>query len=233
MTERTVTKQSLRDDEDSISITSTQESETNEERSYVVDRILAEQDDGEGNIFYLIKWEGYQLLASTWEPAENIESQATLDVWDDEKMLVDRGYSKAFDVAAFDEEVKNLALAKAERKERRKAKRERLGLAAPLPELEEEISPSISGNERSQHNINLVVAQKESEAALENESSKLSKRERESKLKSSASRGASKQDDTSDTSEDSSVDEVQQEVRNIVRRRARGTSKRAADVGAK
>src|SRR5271168_3805248 len=117
MTERTVTKESLRmDDDDSISITSTQDSEADEERSYVVDRILAEQDDDEGNKYYLIRWDGYGLLASTWEPAENIEGQAALDDWIDEKMRVTRGFSKEFDVAAFEEELERLRLAKEERR---------------------------------------------------------------------------------------------------------------------
>jgi chromo domain-containing protein 1 len=232
MTERTVTKKSLReDDEDSISITSTQESETNEDKSYVVDRILAEQDDGEGNIFYLIKWEGYRLLASTWEPAENIEAQATLDDWNTEKMRIARGLSQRFDVAAFDEEVENLQLAKAERRRRRKAKRERLGIAPSLYESEE-ILTSVLDNEDSEHDTDAVVVQKQLKAASSDRSLKTSARKGESKAKPSSSRGASRQEETTDTSEDSYVEEVQQEARKP-RVRAVGTGKRPADVGSK
>jgi hypothetical protein len=83
MTARTVTRQSLKDldeksDDDSISITSTQHSDVDYERSYIVDRILAEEysEDNDEKLF-LICWEGYELTDSTWEPAQNIQNQVT------------------------------------------------------------------------------------------------------------------------------------------------------------
>jgi chromo domain-containing protein 1 len=232
MTERTITKLSLReDDEDSISITSTQESETNEEKSYVVDRILAEQDDGEGNVFYLIKWDRYKLLDSTWEPAENIESRATLDEWNTEKMRIARGLSDPFDVAAFDDEIEKVQLAKAERRRRRKAKRERLGITAS-PSEPEEIPTSATENEDSQHEAGSVIFQKEKKIVPSGNSLKTSVRKGESKTKSSASRTASVREDTTEASEDSCVEEVPQEARKS-RTRARGTGKRPADVSAR
>jgi hypothetical protein len=254
MTERTVTKQSLRaSDDDSISITSTQESEADEDRSYVVDRILAEQDDGEGNKYYLIRWEGYGLLASTWEPAENIEGQATLDDWTGEKTRVDRGLSKEFDVAAFEEELERLRLAKAERRERRKAKRERLGLAASFAESGEETPLVALRNEDTQRNVEADATEKELEEPI-----KRTVRKPGSKPKSTVRKDGSDMDDealqsgitarvkrrtinlpsqdhVTDTSEDSHVEEPKQEApktRTRDKRLRTTASRRPGDVGA-
>lgn len=235
------------DDDDSISITSTQESEADEERSYVVDRILAEQDDDEGNKYYLIRWDGYGLLASTWEPADNIEGQATLDDWTDEKKRVTRGLSKEFDVAAFEEELERLRLAKEERRKRRKAKRERLGLATSFSDSEEEVPLS----EVSQRNAAAEAIEKYTEEPV-----KPTVRKPRSKQKSTVSKDGSDTDDGSlkntitarakrrtvslhsqdhviDTSEDSSVEELKQEA-SKPKTRDRGiravTRRRAGDV---
>jgi hypothetical protein len=254
MTERTVIKKSLRtDDEDSISITSTQESEADEERSYVVDRILAEQDDDEGNKYYLIRWDGYDLLASTWEPAENIEGQATLDDWADEKMRVIGGLSKEFDVAAFEEELERLRLAKEERRERRKAKRERLGLATSLSESKEEVPLSKLQNEVRQPSAEAKAIEEHIEDPVKRTGRKprLRTKSTVSKDRSDADDGSLKntitarvkhrtinlpsQDHTSDTSEDSHVEELKQEA-SKPKTRDRGlrppTRRRAGDVSA-
>jgi hypothetical protein len=250
MTERTIIKQSLRmDDDDSISITSTQESEADEERSFVVDRILAEQDDDEGNKYYLIRWEGYGLLASTWEPADNIEGQATLDDWTSEKMRVARGLSKEFDVAAFEEELERLRLAKEERRERRKAKRERLGLATSFSDSEEEVPLS----ETQQRKADAEAIEKHIEEPV-----KPAVRKPRSKQISTLSKDGSGTDDGSlkntitarfkrrainipsqdhviDTSEDSYVEELKQEASKL-KTRDRGpraaTRRRPGDVSA-
>lgn len=261
MTERTVAKPSTSgDDDDSISITSTQESEVNEERSYVVDRILAEQDDGEGNIFYLVKWDGHHPLSSTWEPAENIESQAILD-WNEEKIRIERGLSKEFDVAAFDEEVARLELARVERRQRRKAKRERLRLVAPLFNLEDETLIPVPNREDIQHNAKVDTVDKK---LVDSQGCQVSLKPGErvpALTKSSGSRenvgtdeevsgrhiakkinlrrtqnDKSRQDNIIDTSEDSHVEELKQEGTRA-KTRARGTgsanSKRATDVSVK
>jgi hypothetical protein len=167
MAERTIANQSLQSgDDDSISITSTQESETNEERSYVVDRILAEQDDDEGNKYYLIRWEGYELLASTWEPAENIEGRATIDDWNEHKMHISKGLVEEFDVAAFEEEVERLRLAKEERQERRKAKRESLGLKSSLSGTEDDIPLSALRDKDRQSQLVAESVEKEIETNI-------------------------------------------------------------------
>jgi len=254
MTERTVIEMSLRtDDEDSISITSTQESEADEERSYVVDRILAEQDDDEGNKYYLIRWDGYDILASTWEPAENIEGQATLNDWADEKMRVIRGLSKEFDVAAFEEELERLRLAKEERQERRKAKRERLGPTTSFSESKEEVPLSKLQNEVRQPSAEAEAIEEHIEEPV-----KHTERKPRLKTKSTVSKDRTDTDDgslnntttarakrrtinlpsqdhISDTSEDSYIAELKQEA-SKPKTRDRGlrapTRRRAGDVSA-
>jgi hypothetical protein len=254
MTERTVTKQSLRtDEEDSISINSTQESEADEDRSYVVDRILAEQDDDEGNKYYLIRWDGYDVLASTWEPAENIEGQATLDDWTDEKMRIARELSKEFDVAAFENELERLRIAKEDRRQRRKAKRERLSLATSFSGSEEDIPFSVVRKEGGQRNVEAELIGKESEEPV-----RRTGREPGSKSKPTISKHASDtdsedvkntrtgrvkrrtinlptQDHTTDTSEDSFVEEVKQEAPKVTAREKRPratTNRKSRDVSA-
>ncbi len=254
MTERTVTTQSLRtDDYDSISITSTQESEADEERSYVVDRILAEQDDGEGNKYYLIRWDGYGLLASTWEPAENIEGRATLDDWKEEKMRVSRGLSDDFDVTAFEEEVERLRLAKEERRERRKAKRDRLGLATSLSsENKGNVSLPVLRNEDMQRDVETDLVEKDDEEVIKRQGRKPGSKSKPaiSKNASTTDEGAVKstistrvkrrtinlptKDHITDTSEDSMVEELKQDTTKATARAKRPRAiinRQADDVG--
>jgi len=254
MTERTVTKQSLRtDEEDSISINSTQESEADEDRSYVVDRILAEQDDDEGNKYYLIRWDGYDVLASTWEPAENIEGQATLDDWTDEKMRIAGGLSKEFDVATFENELERLRIAKEDRRQRRKAMRERLSLATSFSESEEDIPLSVVRKEGGQRNVEAELIGEEREKPV-----RRTGRKPGSQSKPTISKDASDtdsedvkntrtgrvkrrtinlptQDHTTDTSEDSFVEEVKQEPPKATAREKRPratTNRKSRDVSA-
>jgi chromo domain-containing protein 1 len=252
MTEHTVIKTSIRmDNEDSISITSTQESEADEERSYIVDRILAEQDDDEGNKYYLIRWDGYGLLASTWEPAENIEGQATLDGWANEKIRVTRGLSKEFDVTAFEEELEKLRLAKEDRRERRKAKRERLGLVSSFSESEEEVPLSTLQKEVREHSAEAETMKNDIEEPVKRPVRKpglktksvISKDESDTddeSLKNAITARTKRrttslpsQDHTTDTSEDSYVEELKQEA-NKPKTRDTGprgpTRRRAGDV---
>src|SRR5271167_489944 len=151
MTELAAARKSLTDsDYDSISVTSTQESDADEDATYVVDRILAEEEDDEGTKLYLIRWEGYPLLKSTWEPAENIQTQKTFDAWDAEKARVRSGLSKPFDVTKFDDQLRELQRAKEDRHKRRRAKRKRLGIAVSPSSLNSESTdgmPNVSDSE--------------------------------------------------------------------------------------
>jgi hypothetical protein len=116
-------------DSDSIDLESTEASEADEGKDYVVECILAEDKDVEGKMFYLLKWEDYPLLRSTWEPAENIKDQSTFDEWESQKERIEKGLAKPFDVVRFREELDEEEEAKVLRQKRRERKRKRLGIA--------------------------------------------------------------------------------------------------------
>jgi chromo domain-containing protein 1 len=48
-------------DTDSVSVTSTVESEWTEDARYLVEDILAERAEDDGDTSYLIKWDGYEM----------------------------------------------------------------------------------------------------------------------------------------------------------------------------
>jgi hypothetical protein len=114
-------------DTDSISLTSTQASDA--EAEYAVEKILAEELHHETDeVLYLVKWEGYPLHASTWEPAENLLADQILSDWKRDKDAVKAGISEPFDMELYLEIMERYTDEKEERKERRAAKRRRLGL---------------------------------------------------------------------------------------------------------
>ena len=119
-------------DSDSISVTSTISSDQEEE--YNVEKILAEDQDiigGTGEPQYLLKWEGYPLHRSTWEPKEHIGSDLLLREWEQHKRLVEQGKAVAFDIEEF-HDARDLAYRETEaRKTRRNAKRRKLGIHVP------------------------------------------------------------------------------------------------------
>lgn len=113
-------------DLDSISITSTRSSD--EEAEYSVEKINAEEQDDEGVMKYLVKWEGYPVHLSTWEPAENLISAQILPNWENEKEEIASGVRAPFDLDDFWEQQEQQMEAKAERHHRRVAKRKKLGI---------------------------------------------------------------------------------------------------------
>jgi hypothetical protein len=114
-------------DADSISVASTQASDA--EAEYAVEKILAEEPHHETNeVLYLVKWEGYLLHASTWEPAENLLAGQILANWERDKIAVKAGISEPFDMELYLEIMEKYNDETEERKERRAAKRRRLGL---------------------------------------------------------------------------------------------------------
>jgi hypothetical protein len=114
-------------DTDTISITSTRA--TPEREEYPVEKILEEVTDDDGLSCYLVKWEGYNIERSTWEPQSNIQDlDEILFSWETQKLRRARGLSPPFDLDAFEAKVAAVQDAKKERQERRKAKRLRLGL---------------------------------------------------------------------------------------------------------
>jgi hypothetical protein len=145
------------EDDDSISLNSTQGSE-HDDNLYVVEKILAEEKADDGTMYYLIEWDGYPLEQSTWEPEENITEKKTLQEWADEKMRVVRGHSKPFNQDAFDERVRRYIQAKENRRRRRREKRKRLGIA---------VDPSESEGEADEPDPEPTFSDSSSEEAIE------------------------------------------------------------------
>ena len=130
-------------DVDSISITSTILSEQKDE--YPLEAILAEEKFN-GVTKYLVKWEGYPEYRCTWETKSMFQDglDSTFHDWETQKMRIDRGKTQPFDVAAFKKRVNTWLVGLEQRRLRRRAKRQRLGLPlAPFKsECEKESSDS-------------------------------------------------------------------------------------------
>ncbi|GFF35525.1 hypothetical protein IFM58399_04248 [Aspergillus lentulus] len=115
-------------DDDDISITSTAPSE--QESEYEVETILAELEFDDG-IKYLVKWANYPIERCTWEPPESFCNEQTLIDWNKKKRAIAEGKRPAFDLIRFENHLAALERAKHDRKQRRAAKRRRLGLDGP------------------------------------------------------------------------------------------------------
>ncbi|KAK5130442.1 hypothetical protein LTR08_002028 [Meristemomyces frigidus] len=68
-----------------------------------VEKILAEDYNynNSGKLYYLLKWVPYQLHSATWEPLEHILEHISIELWEQEKILVQEGKVKPFDIAEF------------------------------------------------------------------------------------------------------------------------------------
>ena len=119
--------------DDDVSVTSSLMSEPRED--YPLERILAERVTANGPE-WLVKWEGYPDERSTWEPESSFTTSDALFDWQTQKMRINRGYDKPYNVAAFEKKVKRVEQAQAVRKAKRRAKRIRLGLSVS-PDLSE------------------------------------------------------------------------------------------------
>ena len=129
MTERKALRKSrATQEDDAISITSTLDEAYTSDEEFLVERVLAEKRDANNNALYLIFWAGYPEDRSTWEPRNNIQDPAILDAWKERKDQEAAGTKPAFDLNGFDSRLAKIKLAKAERHQRRKAKRRRLGI---------------------------------------------------------------------------------------------------------
>ncbi|OAA55915.1 chromo domain containing protein [Niveomyces insectorum RCEF 264] len=112
-------------DEDDISVTSTFYASEDSETEYGVEDVLAQKTEGNGAMYYFVKWDGYPLEKCTWEPEDNMGSQLLDDLWVKKRTRVD--------YVPFDFDIwKKACEDKARRHARRNAKRKRLGL--PLTE---------------------------------------------------------------------------------------------------
>lgn len=137
------------DNDDSVSITSSQPDELNDGAEYEVETILAEKKVPRKGTFFLIRWKDYALEESTWEPESNLGSELMAD-WLRKQHLQDSGKEPRFDLDDFDLRVKEynvekerMAQEKVEKKIRRRQKKKRLGLA---------VSPSVEPEPRRNPN---------------------------------------------------------------------------------
>ena len=112
--------------DDTISLTSTVKSSEPEDPVYEVDRIMAEKPTENGKT-YFIKWKGYPLYRSTWEPsyAVNYECETA---WFRRKTQIKKGEVEPDDIEAVQREIDEYEVEYQARKEQRAAKRRRLGV---------------------------------------------------------------------------------------------------------
>jgi chromo domain-containing protein 1 len=116
------------DEDDAISIMSTQSEEYSSGEEFLVERVLAEKRDSDNKALYLISWAEYPEEQSTWEPRKNIQDPAILEAWEERKGQEALGAQPAFDLASFDARIAEIERARVERHQRRKAKRRRRGI---------------------------------------------------------------------------------------------------------
>lgn len=102
-----------------------------------MEKILAERKE-HGKTRFLIRWKDYPEEKSTWEPRTNIVDEALVHAWNKRRTLQLDGKETPFDVAAFETKVKKLADEKADRRRRRKAKRQHLNLPVRSSESEQD-----------------------------------------------------------------------------------------------
>ncbi|KAK8094734.1 hypothetical protein PG997_001419 [Apiospora hydei] len=132
-------------DDDDISLTSTVAEANDDDKLWTVDCILYEREtegsDHEGEMEYLIKWEGYPLNDCTWEPVENL-SEGLLEQWKDQKDEISRGERLPFDLNEYETAITDAIEAHNARHLRRNAKRRRLGQQLTAPFVEDSVDGS-------------------------------------------------------------------------------------------
>lgn len=116
-------------DDDAISLTSTVASEEpGSPRRYEMEEIRWEEDL-DGSTYYLVKWEGYDELENTYEPAEHFDEEQTLLDWRDRKMRIARGLVEPFDISSWERRVEAKIAAAKNRRRLRRQKKIDLGLS--------------------------------------------------------------------------------------------------------
>ncbi|KAL8966389.1 MAG: hypothetical protein Q9183_003393, partial [Haloplaca sp. 2 TL-2023] len=121
------------DNDDAISLTSTVSSVQKDE--YELEAILAEKTENDTTL-YLVKWEGYHELRSTWEVPEHFQNEQTLHDWSDQKMRISRGLAPRFDLLKWERDKEHLWARTTKRRQRRRDQKIALGL--PVADLAEE-----------------------------------------------------------------------------------------------
>ncbi|KAJ5761031.1 hypothetical protein N7520_008187 [Penicillium odoratum] len=85
----------------------TSEQESEEEDEFDVEAILEERVK-KGVTEYLVKWDGFDLMNATWEPAEQFNSEDTLMDWARKKLLITAGRERRFDVKRWERDKKRI-----------------------------------------------------------------------------------------------------------------------------
>ncbi|KAK5684709.1 hypothetical protein LTR17_027119 [Elasticomyces elasticus] len=124
-------------DDASVGSNTTEEAEQ-EEKSYHVDKILAESHnhEGSGETKYLLKWEGYEDHWNTWEPRDHIESPVLFDQWEETKVRIRSREEVPFDLEGWNAMMLKRWEDSCEKARRRKNKRRRRGI--PVSSSEDE-----------------------------------------------------------------------------------------------
>ncbi|KAJ5643996.1 uncharacterized protein N7484_006503 [Penicillium longicatenatum] len=78
-----------------------------EEEAFEVEAILAEKCFM-GVTKYLVKWDGYDLMNATWEPADQFDSDETLTDWSRKKSLIEAERERRFDVKRWERDLKRI-----------------------------------------------------------------------------------------------------------------------------
>lgn len=91
---------------------------------YEVEDILAEKRLRNGKTLYLVKWLGYPLHRSDWEPKENLNAEETLSSWNEKKTQIKANKVRPFDVKAFEKDRLRREKETKIRKQYRRIKRE-------------------------------------------------------------------------------------------------------------
>ncbi|PLN78742.1 hypothetical protein BDW42DRAFT_174275 [Aspergillus taichungensis] len=119
--------------DDEISLTSTTPSEQLSE--YEVETVLSELEAPDGQPKYLVKWRGYPIERCSWEPADSFNTPETLADWARTKRAIEEGKRQPFDLISWENHLLALEEARKERKRKRAAKKQRLGLARHPTEI--------------------------------------------------------------------------------------------------
>merc|ERR1712080_35037 len=62
-----------------------EEKEEEEEEEYIVEKILNHRFTKKGKLEYFLKWKGFDDADNTWEPAENLNCQDLVEIYEAER----------------------------------------------------------------------------------------------------------------------------------------------------
>lgn len=208
--------------DDSISLTSTVFSEDDPDNTYIVENILAERwFSEEERTKYLVKWEGYPIERSSWEPIEMFDDKNTINEWKATKQRQENGNSSPeFDWRQWDMDREREAYEQHVRKVRRLKKRQKLQKATSKPS-------SSRGSRASSAKIkNFIVSDDELVITPEEESEsdvQRPRRKRRKKAEEAGSEEVDEEDESGNTSVDSLMETLAKEAQG---QRKRARSKR-------